>query len=107
MCLKNINKLYKYSEILNTNSSINLLLRQQWSPLFIDSLTTVQFHLAHIHLEKSIARKYLSRFSEVINVKHKSDVCGLGADKLKCKSARTGIMLWFVIPKRQVHTQIN
>ena len=40
------------------------------------------------------ARKPLRKFSEILDVKNKTDVCRLCEAKSKCKEIRTGNTLW-------------
>ena len=44
-------------------------------------------------------RKWIRQFSEALDVKHKTSVCGLGAAKSKRKSIKTGNVLWSSIAK--------
>ena len=53
------------------------------------------------------AKKLLRQFNEVLDVKQKTAVCRLGADKSDHKAIMSVTMLWSSIPKRCVHTKIN
>ena len=52
-------------------------------------------------------RKSLRQFTEVLDFKHRTDVRGLCAEKLKRKYIRSGSMLWSGIPNSRVYTKIN
>ena len=54
-----------------------------------------------------MARKPLRHFTEVLDVKHKTAICRLGAAKSKRKSIRAGTMLCCSIKKRRGHNKIN
>ena len=45
------------------------------------------------------ARKSLNHFLDTLEVKPKTAVRRFFADKYKCKSIRSGSMLWYIIPK--------
>ena len=51
--------------------------------------------------------KPLCLFTEFLDVKNKTDVCQVGADKSKRKSIRAGIMLCSSITKMKGHAKIN
>ena len=53
------------------------------------------------------AQKLISHFSELLNVKHKTDVWILRYVKTKCKAIRTVNMLWSSITNRIGHTKTN
>ena len=53
------------------------------------------------------AIKPLRQCSETLDIKHKTDICGLGAAKEKRKAIRTGIFLCSNIAKRCGYTTIN
>ena len=46
------------------------------------------------------AIKSLRQFSDTFHVKHRTDVCRLGAAKSKCKAIRSGNMLCSSIAKK-------
>ena len=52
-----------------------------------------------IIVKKCSARKPLRLFTELLDVKKKTDVCQVGADKSERKAIRAGSMLWLSIPK--------
>ena len=47
-CLENIKNVYKSTGNVMTNNSKSPLLKQQWSPLLKDLITTFQYHLANL-----------------------------------------------------------
>ena len=53
------------------------------------------------------ARKSLCIFTEVLDVKSKTAVRGVGCAKSKRKSIRAGSMMWSIIPNSKRHTKIN
>ena len=53
------------------------------------------------------ARKLLHIFTELFDIKSKTAVRRVGADKSKRKEIRAGNMLWSSITKRMVHTKIS
>ena len=53
------------------------------------------------------ARKSLSLFTEVLDVKSKTAVRRVGAAKSKRKSIKEVSVLWSSIPKSIIHTKIN
>ena len=69
--------------------------------------TTSHFHLAYPYLKNPSAIKSLRKFSEVLDVKQKTDVHRLGATKSKRKAIISGNMLWSIIPNMWGHTKIN
>ena len=56
---------------------------------------------------KPTARKSLCLSTEVLDVKNKTSVCWVGADKSKRKAIISGSMLWSSISKRKGNTKIN
>ena len=63
--------------------------------------------VSSISIKKPIARKLLRQFSEVLGVKKNMSVHRLGAAKSNRIIIRTGHMLLYSIPRRQVHKKIN
>ena len=51
--------------------------------------------------------KSLYLFTEVFDVKKKTSVTRVCADKSKCKAVRAGTMLWSSIKNRKGNTKIN
>ena len=49
----------------------------------------------------------LCLFTQLFDVKNKTAVRQVGADKSNIKAIRSGSMLWSNIPKRRGHTKIN
>ena len=57
------------------------------------------------NLNNPSARKLLSQFSEVLNVKQHNTVCIMGTDKRNPKSIRTDSELWYSINNWILHTK--
>ena len=74
--------------IFTINNSINTFLKNPWYPPRRASLTTVQCPWPICVRKNPSARKSLHQFSEVLYVKPKNVVCGLGAAISKCKAFR-------------------
>ena len=60
-----------------------------------------------MNVKNPSARKSLRQFYAVLDVKQKTSVCRLGVAKSMYKAIMAGIIFWFGITKRQVHTKIN
>ena len=82
------------------NQIIKQLLSQQRSPRLRYLLKVVNFHRAYLYLQKhSSARISLCQFSEILEVKHKTILRRLSADKSKLKAIKAGDALWSSISK--------
>ena len=57
--------------------------------------------------KKASSIKPLHQFSEVLDVKQKTDIHRLGAAKSKSIDIRTGHLQWYNIPRRKGYTKIN
>ena len=53
------------------------------------------------HINIPISLNSINQFSEILNVKHKTYFCRLGAAKTKLKANITGSDLWYNILKRK------
>ena len=58
-------------------------------------------------LKKPSARVSPCKYTESLDVKQKTAIHRLGADKPERKSIRKGSILWYIIPKRRRHTKTN
>ena len=95
ICMENINKLLKnrgkcdyqhqYKEIIESDMVS--------TPEGCTNNSTITLNPA-MFTKSPIARKPLRQFSETLDVKHKTDVCKLGAAKVKHKSIKIGNVLW-------------
>ena len=64
-------------------------------------------HNSYVSTKNTSARKSLHKFSETIDVKHKTAIRSLGAAKEKHKTIKTGNVLWSNIENLRGHTKIN
>ena len=48
----------------------------------------------YVSTKNTSARKSLRQFLDILDVKHNTDVCRLGAAKAKHKAIKTGNLLW-------------
>ena len=61
----------------------------------------------HVSTKKSIARKSIHKFSETLDVKHKTAVLRFCAAKAKRKAIKKYNVFWSNIAKRRGHTKMN
>ena len=108
ICLENINKLY--------TSAVNYDNQQQYK----DTIEAAMFSTPEIftdnipmspgpsvNVRKSSAIKSIRLFTEFLDVKNKTAVQRVGADKSKRKLVISGSILWSSIPKSRRHKKIN
>ena len=60
-----------------------------------------------VNIRNHSAKKPLRLFTGILNVKNKTTVHWVGADKSKRKVIISGSMLWSSIQNRREHTRIN
>ena len=108
ICLKNIKKLYTSAGKCN----FQLKFKENFEASMV---STPERFTDNSRMSPGItiifkncsARKAFHLFTEVLDVKKKTDGLRVGAAKSKRKAIIAGSMLWSSIPKRKVHTKIN
>ena len=106
--LQNINKLYKHSGKCDDQQQLKDILEDA-----VVSITEGLINNSPIYpmtpalVKKPSAIKSLCLFTNILDVKKKTDICRVGATKLRRKANKSGTTPWAMEKKRQINQNIN